>query len=158
MRLGVLLAVLTIPSGGAVYAIWNGAGGTGAGSGAAGTAAAVTLTPGTPAATLRPGGQAAVVLTAANANPFAVQIGSLALDVSRGTGGFAVDAGHSGCVLSTLSFASQTNGGAGWTVPARVGAVDGTVAITVANAVAMGLDAANACQGASATVYLVAGS
>jgi hypothetical protein len=36
--------------------------------------------------------------------------------------------------------------------------VDGTLAVTLTSAVAMGLDAANACQGASATVYLAAGS
>ena len=43
-------------------------------------------------------------------------------------GGFAVDAGHSGCTLGTLSYTTQTNGGSGWNVPAKVGAVNGTLA------------------------------
>lgn len=79
------------------------------------------------------------------------------LDTSQGTGGLAVDTSHSGCGLATLSFTTQTNGGVGWTIPAKVGAVDGTLPITLANALAMSTSAANACQGASFTVYLVAG-
>ena len=58
-----------------------------------------------------------MVLTVTNPNPGQIRVGSLALDTSQGTGGFAVDGGHSGCGLATLSFATQTNGGAGWTVP-----------------------------------------
>jgi hypothetical protein len=138
-----------------VSAYWGGSGG-GGGSGTATTTLAVTLTPATPATTLYPGGQADVVLTVSNPNASAVHIGSLALDTGQGTGGFAVDALHSACAVTTLSFTTQANGGTGWTVPAKAGAVDGTLAVTLTNALAMGLDAANACQGASATVYLAA--
>jgi hypothetical protein len=118
----------------------------------------VTLGPGSPADGLRPSGQASVALVVSNPNASIVHIGRLALDTSQGTGGFAVDAGHAGCVLSTLTFTTQTNGGAGWDVPARVGAVNGTLGISLSDALAMGANASNACQGATFTVYLVAGS
>jgi hypothetical protein len=137
-------------------AFWRGSG-SGTGSGATGTTVALTLSPATPTDALYPGGQASVVLTVRNSNTSAVRIGSLALDTSQGTGGFSVDGGHSGCAVATLSFATQTNGGAGWTVPARVGGVDGELPTTLTNALSMGVGAANACQGASSTVYLAAG-
>jgi hypothetical protein len=156
MILAPLIAVLVVAVGGVANAYWRGSG-SGTGSGSTGTTVAVTLGPGMPAANLYPGGQADVVLTVTNSNLSAVHIGSLALDASQGTLGFAVDAGHSGCALSALSFATQTNVGAGWTVPAKVGAVNGTLSVTLTNALAMGTNAANACQGASSTVYLAAG-
>lgn len=149
-----LVALATF--GGAARAFWNGPG-SGTGTAATRTAVAVTLSPGTPAASLYPGGQANVLLTVSNPNASPILVGSLALDASQGTGGFAVDSAHAGCALGTFSFASQTNGGAGWTVPAKVGAVNGTLPITLTNALAMGVGAANACQGADATVYLAAG-
>jgi len=156
MLLTSLFVALAVLIGGAANAYWSGSGG-GAGSGTAGTTVAVTLSPGTPAADLFPGGAANVVLTVSNPNLFPVRIGSLALDTGHGTGGFAVDAGHSGCAPLALSFTTQTNGGAGWTVQAKVGAVNGTLSVTLKNALAMGVGAANACQGASSTVYLAAG-
>jgi hypothetical protein len=156
MFLALILAILALPAGGAAFAYWTGPG-SGAGSATTTTNVAVTLSPGTPTATLYPGGQANVVLSVSNPNTSQVRIGSLALDTSQGTLGFAVDAGHSGCAVSTLSFTTQTNGGAGWTVPAKVGAVNGTLAITLTNALTMGVAAANACQGATSTVYLAAG-
>ena len=120
-----------------------------------GTTVAVALSPATPTAALYPGGQADVVLTVTNTNTSPVRIGSLASDTARGTSGFAADAGHAGCVLSSLAFTTQTNGTTGWTVPAKVGSVNGTLAITLTNAVAMSLTAVDACQGATFTVYLV---
>lgn len=151
-----MVVLLVVLGTGTALAYWGGSG-TGAGSGTTGAAAPLTLTPGTPSAALYPGGQSNVTLTVTNTNSFPVQIDSLALDASRGTGGFAVDAGHSGCATSTLSFTTQTNGGTGWTVPAKEGLVNSTLPITLTNALAMGLAAANACQGANFTVYLVAG-
>jgi hypothetical protein len=156
----VLLMTLTVVAALAVTGVANAywrASGTGTGSGTAGTTVAVTLTPGAPTPGLYPGGATAVVLTVTNTNTSAVRLGTLSLDISQGTGGFAVDAGHSGCLVSALSFTTQTNGGAGWTVPAKVGAVNGTLAITLPNALAMTTTAANACQSATSTVYLVAG-
>jgi len=152
-----VLVVLAVAVAGAANAYWRGSG-NGSGAGATGSTVAVTLTPGTPTATLFPGGTANVVLTVSNPNLSPVYVASLSRDTGQGTGGFAVDAGHSGCAVSTLSFTTQTNGGAGWTIPAKVGAVNGTLSITLPSALAMGVTAANACQGASATVYLVAGS
>jgi hypothetical protein len=152
-----VLVILALVVGGAAYASWTGLG-DGSGSATTGTTAAVTLSPGTPTDFLHPGGESDVVLTVSNPNLFTVQIGSFALDTGQGTLGFAVDGGHSGCAVSTLGFTTQTNGGTGWTVPAKVGAVNGTLAVTLTSALTMGEGAANACQGATSTVYLAAGT
>jgi hypothetical protein len=154
--LGVLLVLLGIPVGGVAWSYWS-AGGSGTGTGANGTLAAVSLTPGSPAAGLYPGGSTDVVLTATNSNASAVKIGSLLLDTGQGTGGFSVDGGHSGCSVAALGYTTQSNGGAGWSVPARVGVVNGTLSITLTNALVLTAAAASACQGATFTVYLVAG-
>ena len=140
---------------GGAFAFWN-ASGSGSHNGGTGTLAALTLTPGTPVATLYPGTSSAVKLTITNSNNTAVPVGSLVLNTSSGTGGFAVDAGHSACAVSALSYATQTNGGAGWTVPAKSGGVNGTLAVTLTGALTMSTSAANACQGATFTVYLTA--
>jgi hypothetical protein len=142
-----LVLLLTV----AAVAYWRSSG-AGSGSAATGTASALALTPATPTAALFPGGQATVVLTVTNPNAFSIRVGSLSPDTGQGTGGFAVDGGHSSCVLTTLSFATQTNAGAGWTV-----AGSGNLSVTLANALSMTAAAANACQGASFTVYLTAG-
>lgn len=148
---GGVLVVLTVGTIGAASAYWSGSG-TGSGSGSNGTTQAVTLTPATAAAQLHPGGQAGVELRIVNPNPGSVRIGSLALDTTQGTGGFSVDAGHSACGVSSLSFTTQTNDGAGWTVPGS-----GSLPVTLATALSMSTSAANACQGATFTVYLKAG-
>ena len=132
--------------------------GAGTGSAATATAQQVTISAGAPSAALVPGGSGDVALSISNPNPIHVHVGSVQLDTSQGTGGFSVDGGHSGCSVSTLSYTSQNNGGAGWTVPAKVGAVNGTLALDLSGALSMGTGAANACQGASFTVYLKAGS
>ena len=150
------LVVLILGTFGSAYGYWT-ATGTGSGSAATSTSMPVTLSAATPATALYPGGQSAVALVVTNPNPFVVRISQLAVDLTAGTGGFAVDAGHSGCSLSTLNFTTQTNGGSGWDIPARVGSVDGSLAVTLANALAMNSTAANACQGANFTVYLIAG-
>jgi hypothetical protein len=92
-----------------------------------------------------------------NPNLQAVNVGSLGLDTSHGTGGFTVDGAHTGCLVSSLSLARQDNDGAGWSVPARTGGVDGTLSVTLPDALVMAANAASACQGAHFTVYLVAG-
>jgi hypothetical protein len=145
-----VMAVLSVST--AAFAYWTGTG-SGTGSGTAGTTLALTLTSGTPTAALRPGSTAGVTLTVSNPNSFSVHIGSIVLDSGWGTGGFAVDGSHSGCGLATLSMASQNGGGAGWTI-----AGGGSPSITLANALTMSAAAADACQGASFTVYLAAGS
>ncbi len=150
-----VVALVVVPLGGIAYAYWTKSG-TGAGTGQNGTIVAISLSPGTPTAALYPGGSTSVVLTATNTNTSPVRIGALQLDTARGTNGFAVDAGHSGCSVAALSYTTQNNGGSGWTIPARVGAVNGTLAITLTSSLAMSTSAANACQGATFTVYLVA--
>jgi hypothetical protein len=114
----------------------------------------VTLTPAAPTAGLHPGGDADVVVTVTNPNSTPVSIGSLVLDTTQGTGGFAVDESHAGCAVSTFGYATQSNAGAGWTVPAGTGSVDGTMPITLSRALTMSPSAADACQGAVVTVYL----
>ena len=132
---------------------------TGSGSASAnvGTTQALTISPATPTTHLYPGGSADAKATISNSNSVAVHLPSLALDTSQGTNGFSVDAGHSGCDVSTLSYTTQTNGGGDFVVPARVGAVDGTLSVDLTGAVSMGTSAANACQGATFTVYLRVG-
>jgi hypothetical protein len=149
----LLLAVVAASS---ALAYWT-ATGSGSGVGAAGTSQAVTLSAGTPTSPVYPGGHGDVALTIDNPNPFRVHVGSLSLATSQGTGGFQVDAGHSGCNTSTLSFATQTNGGAGWSVAPRVGSTHGVLSVDLADAVTMGTTAASACQGATFDVYLSAG-
>jgi hypothetical protein len=118
----------------------------------------VILSPATPVTALHPGGQAEVSVTVSNPNTSIVTIGLLALDITHGTGGFAVDAAHSACSTSSLSFITQTASGLGWPVPAEAGGVAGALAVSLPNALRMDVGAANACQGAQFTVYLAAGS
>jgi hypothetical protein len=100
---------------------------------------------------LYPGASADVDTSVANANAFPVHVTALALDTTRGQNGFAVDAGHSGCNLASLSFTTATNGGNGWDIAANSSAdVDASGAIT------MGPTANDSCQGATFTVYLTA--
>jgi hypothetical protein len=134
--------------------------GSGAATARVGTAATVSILPATPTTYLYPGGSADVAATFDNATDTVGHVPSLVLDTSQGTNGFSVDSGHSGCDVSTLSFTStpQNHGGAGWDVPAKSGSDDGTLPVTLTNAVSMGVGAANACQGAQFKVYLKAGS
>jgi hypothetical protein len=152
---GVLIATICI--GGMALAYWR-TSGTGSGAATTGVAVAVTLSPGTPALTLYPGGAADVTLIVSNANRTAVLVGSLVLDPTQGTSGFGVDAAHSACATSALSFTTQTNGGAGWLVPAKTGITNGALAIDLPDSLTMNVGAVDACQGAQFAVYLVAGS
>jgi hypothetical protein len=150
--LALLVGAAALAIGGAAFAFFAT---TGSGSAAATTSgtAAMTLSPATPTAQLFPGGQAAVAVTVANPNAGSVRVGSLALDPSQGNGGFAVDGAHPGCAVSALSFTTQTNAGAGWIVPGQ-----GSLSLTLGGSLSMSATAANACQGASFTVYLMVAS
>ena len=112
----------------------------------------MTLNPGTASNQIYPGGQSAVAVTVTNPNPGAGKGGSLSLDSTQGNAGFAVDGAHAACGVAALSFTTQTNGGAGWTIPAS-----GSSVLSLANALSMSTNAANACQGASFTIYLKVG-
>ena len=153
-----VVIVLSLAVGSVARSYWSGSGsGSGVGDVSTGETLALTLAPGTPAADLYPGGHSAVVLTMSNPNIFDAHVDSLELDTSQGNGGYDVDADHSECLDESFVFASpQTNGGAGWTVPAHNGTVDGTLATTLEASLTMSLDAANVCQGARVTVYLSA--
>jgi hypothetical protein len=143
----IAAAVLT----GSAAAFWASNGGGAAGNPAA-TTAAVTLSQGTTAGTLVPGGSADVAVSITNSNPSRIFVGSLSLDTSQGTSGFAVDGGHAGCNLAALSFTTQTNGGAGWFV-----AASSTQPLDLTGSVSLSTAAVSACQGAQITVYLKAG-
>ena len=147
---GVAATVVTLLVAGVAVAYWL-SGGSGSGTAATGTVVAVTLSPGTPTAQLHPGGHANVQLTLTNPNAADVRVEALALDTGEGTGGFAVDGAHSGCDVTTLGYETQTDGGDGWTVPAN-----DALSVTLPDALSMTSDAADACQGATFTVYLVA--
>lgn len=153
--LGLLLVIMTLSAlGGIAAAVWS-AVGSGSGTAGAATTVAVTLSPGTPSTSLYPGGQTDVQLSVSNSNIATVRIGSLSLDTLRGTSGISVDAPHAACVLSAITFTTQTNGTTGWTVPGKVGTVNGSLAITLTNAVAMSTSAVSACQGATFTIFLI---
>lgn len=150
-RAVLVCAVVVLVTAGTVSAAsayWSGRG-AGSGSGGSATPLPLTLGPATPSAQLYPGGQAGVSLSAINSNPVSLRIGTLALDTGQGRGGFDVDGAHPGCDPSTLTFAPQTNGGSGWTVPAS-----GSLSLTLPGSLSMGTGADNACQGARFTVYL----
>ncbi len=132
--------------------------GAGSASGPVSSAPALTLSAGTPSAQLYPGASADVALTVSNPNPASVHIPTLMLDTSQGSSGFSVDAAHSGCALSSLSFTTATNGGAGWTVPGKVGSVEGSLSIDLSGALSMATFALSTCQGASFSIFLKAGS
>jgi hypothetical protein len=153
----IAVSAFVVAGGGAAYAYWT-ATGSGAGSGLTGTASALTLSTGTAAAGLYPGSTVTVTVSATNPNTSPIVIPSLVLDTTQGAGGFAVDAGHSGCTLTALGFGTQTNGGVGWTVPAKAGSTNGSLAISLPGALSLSSSAVNACQGATFTAYLRAGS
>lgn len=157
-RIGLIVAVVvgTMIAAASALAYWTTAG-TGTGAGTTASVQTITLSPGTPTAGLYPGGQSDVALTVDNPNAVSLKIGSLSLSTAQGTGGFAVDSGHATCSTAALSFTTQTNGGAGWSVPPKVGSTDGSLSIDLGSAVAMSTSAGGACQGASFTVYLTAG-
>lgn len=146
----IVLVIAAVAVGGSAAAFWSRIG-AGTGTAGSGTTSAVTLSPGTATAGLFPGGQNAVSFTVTNPNTTSVRIDSFSLDTTQGTAGFAVDAGHSACTLSSLTFPTQTQPG-GWTVPGS-----NSLAVSLPASLALATAAPNACQGASFTVYLKAG-
>jgi hypothetical protein len=146
----IVAAIIALVAAATAGAFWT-LHGTGAGTLSAQTVASVTLTPGTPTTDLYPGVSGDISVSIANGNTYQAFVGSLALDTSRGTNGFSVDSGHSGCDVAALSYTPQSNGGAGWFVP-----TGSTLDLDLANAVSLGTGAATECQGATFTVFLLA--
>jgi hypothetical protein len=144
-----VVAVLALASGAWAYLKT-----TGSGSGSGGVN--ITVQPVTIAAAsgnsqaLLPTGAASgdVKATISNPNSSPVHIASLSLDTSQGSGGFSANA--AGCALS---FATQSNGAAGWTIPAS-GRAGNPLTIDLTASLTMGTNAANACQNQAFTVYL----
>jgi hypothetical protein len=145
-----LAAVVALLGAAAAAAFWTGSG-SGGGAASAETVASVTLTPGTATTDLYPGASGDIAVSIANGNSYQAFVGSLALDTARGTSGFSVDGGHLGCDVAALSYTVQSNGGAGWFVPAG-----STLDLDLANAVSLATTAVSQCQGATFTVYLQA--
>jgi hypothetical protein len=144
---GMAVALVATTAAGGVWTL----GGGGEGTASAETVASVTLTPGTAITDLYPGSSGDVALSIANDNPYRAHIGSLVLDTSRGTNGFSVSGGQPGCDPAVVSYTTQSNGGAGWFVPAG-----STLDLDLTDAVDLGIGAASECQGAAFIVYLVA--
>lgn len=119
-----------------------------------GGALGLTSTPVLVTTGLYPGGASDLSLIVRNANASPIHIDSLALDTTRGTGGFASD--QPACTVPALAYSAQTNSAAGWTVPAQAGGTPGQLSIRLTGALTMGTSAGSACQGATFTVYLVA--
>ena len=135
---------------GVAIAAWT-TGGSGSGQATAGSATSMTISAGTPGTSLYPTASADVAATASNPNPYKVHVSSVSL------GAISVDSGHSGCNTASLSVTSpQTNSGSGWDVPAKSGAVNGSLALDLTNAISMSNTANDSCQGATFTVALTA--
>lgn len=152
--IGAVCLVLCVPA--AAFAYWISTG-SGVGQEVVSSPQLLTISPGTLTSLLSPGGQADVAVTISNTNLTALHLGSLALATSQGSNGMAVGSAHTGCNTSALTYLTETNSGAAWTVPARKGPLNGTLLLDLAGAVTMGNGALNACQGASFTIYLSAG-
>ncbi|HEX3332359.1 MAG TPA: hypothetical protein VHS27_20730 [Gaiellales bacterium] len=150
VRLAVTAVIGLSIAGGAAYAAWS-VSGSGSGSASAASAQGLTLTAGSASGVLYPGASADVDTTVANANPFPVHVSSIALDTTQGQNGFGVDAGHSGCNLSSLSFTTANNGSSGWDISAN-----SSLDVDAASSITMGAGANDSCQGATFTVYLTA--
>ena len=111
----------------------------------------MTLTPGSPPTALYPRTAGDVAVSIVNDNTYRAYIGSLVLDTTQGSNGFAVTGGQPGCDPTALSYTTQSNGGAGWFVPAG-----STLDLDLSNAIALDTTASSGCQGATFVVYLLA--
>jgi hypothetical protein len=146
----LLVLVLALAGTAAAYLTAGGSGSASASSSA--SADPVTVSAGDVTGEIYPGGSSDVAVRFSNPNSSAVNVRSLVLDTSEGTNGFSVDAAHSGCSLSSLSFAERDNGGAGYDI-----APAGTLDVDLASALSMSSSASDDCQGASFTVFLKVG-
>ena len=142
---------VSVSIGGAAVALWS-AGGTGAGAAQSASPVALTLTSGAVSGDLYPGSTATVTTSVTNTNTASVRIVSLALDTTQGTGGFAItgDQPVGGCSPTSFAFTTQN-------VNTDL-AAGASSALTLPGAISLSATAANACQGATVTIYLSAGT
>jgi hypothetical protein len=145
-KIAVLTIVATLSAVAFVYAAWT-TNGTGNGYAKAGTAVSLTTidVSASTTATLYPGVSGDVLLKIDNANPYPVTVTAVS-----GNGAITADAGHGGCTTTGVSFTNQSS--LSLVVPAKVGAVDGTLQSTLTGAASMSNASLNACQGATFTI------
>ena len=147
------LAVLSLGTASAAQGYFASPSAGGRGAVAVPSLSGVAVSAGAVGTGLRPGGSATLTLTATNSNPRAVRIEAIRLD---GVGAITSDA--PACVDPAVTVTTQTNGGAGWVVPARAGGIDGSLRIELPGAVGMGQAADSGCQGATLTIRLAVGA
>jgi hypothetical protein len=156
-RAALIAAVVAGGLAAGAFAYWIGSG-AGSADAIVGSPEQLTISAGTPDGDLVPGDTASVTALATNPNPYFVTIHSLDLD----SGGIQVDSGHSGCSTSAIHFVAKPAPvgifGPGWRVPPKVDTTNGTLSFSIAGALAMDANASDACQGATFTVHLIAGS
>ena len=140
--LGILLASSV------AFAWWT-ASGSGSGYTKAETAAALTTNDvsGTTTAQLHPGGSSDVVLQISNPNSYAVTVTNINGSGAILSGNATCDTAVGAYTGNGVSFANQSGS---WVVPAKVGAVNGTLDVTLTNAASMANTATtsnDSCQG-----------
>jgi hypothetical protein len=145
-KLAVAVIVAVFAAVGLVYAAWttNGSGSAYAKAGTAASVGTIDVSAST-AATLYPGVTGDVLIKFDNPNPYAVTITAVA-----GSGAITADAGHAGCTTTGVTFTNQSS--LSLVVPAKVGAVNGTLQSTLTGAASMSNASLNACQGATFTI------
>jgi hypothetical protein len=145
-KLAVAVIAAVMATVGLVYAAWttNGAGSAYAKAGTASAIGTIDVSAST-TATLYPGVSGDVLIKLDNPNPYAVTISAV-----TGTGSITADAGHAGCTTTGVTFTNQT--GLSLVIPAKVGAVNGTLQTTLTGAASMSNASLNACQGATFTI------
>jgi hypothetical protein len=145
-KIAVLTIVATLSLVAFVYAAWT-TNGTGNGYAKAGTATSLTTidVSASTSATLYPGVSGDVLLKIDNANPYPVTVTAVS-----GNGAITPDGGHAGCTTTGVTFTNQSS--LNIVVPAKAGAVDGTVQTTLTGAASMSNASVNGCQGATFTI------
>jgi hypothetical protein len=138
--LGLAVAAVT---GGVAFAYFTSTG-SGGGTGATGTMQPVVISAvvggDTPSSKLYPGGPAAdVIVRINNPNSFSVQLFSIS-----GNGSITVDASHSGCTTSGVTFTPPSSPNI--TIPA------GSSLLHLAGAATMSTASVSACQGATFSI------
>lgn len=153
-KIAAATAATALGVGGVIaYAAWTSSG-SGNGTVSARSASALVVADATTATTLYPTGTANLVVTLTNNNAYNVAVTAISQGVlSSGAptaAAITVDSNHSSCNVSSVTL----------TAPALSGVVvagnGGTYTLTLHNAVAMDNTAADACQGATFTVPVVA--
>jgi hypothetical protein len=147
--LAFVAASAAVVASGLVFAAWLTTG-SGSATAKAGSSQALSVLDASAStnATLYPGVNGDVTVRVSNPNAFPVRVTGVSLDGDNSD--IAVDAGHSGCSPTGVSFTDQT--GLTIDVPAKSGGTNGATTATLTGAAAMSNAAVNACQGATFTI------